>query len=147
LFSILNKDVKEIPEEEKDANIFEEKFLSSEARRQKRQDATSQRCETLSKSSCRALRSGLSRETNQAILLNVLALEKQNRNRKTVISFLEERLTTLRHKKLNEAGKGEDSFTMQAVKPFMGYNDPEEEEVELIDYKIVPAEKLENEAT
>lgn len=122
---------------EKDPTVIAElnqKFLSSEARRYQHREVLQRRCENLAKSSFKALRSGLSRETNQVLILEVLKLEKQGKNRKVAIDFLEKKLKSLRHKKLKAAVKESSVYTPQAEKAFMVYNNPEEEEVKLIDF-------------
>jgi hypothetical protein len=70
---------------------MQEKFLSSQARRQARAEAIEMRCKNLANASYKALRSGLAGETNQYIIGMVLKFEKEGKRRKTVLQFLEDK--------------------------------------------------------
>lgn len=139
-----------LPDEEKKADELtpeqrelQEKFISSEARRQARAEALEERCVNLAKSSYKALRAGLAGEDNQYIVVKVLRLEKAGKCRKTVIKFLEEKLQSLRHQKLKEANNAltsqPENFGVGDKPDRTGYNrlgKLKEGDIELVDFDI-----------
>jgi hypothetical protein len=148
LSALLNPEIEieaELPPMTPEQRMLQEKMVSSQARRYQKAEALARRCQNLAASTYKAIRSGLAGEDSQLIVLEVLKLEKQGKRRKTVLKFLEDKLKSIRRGKLRQANKAlksqPDDFSVSDNTIDMGYNTPEEKEIELIEFDIIPLEK------
>lgn len=140
----------EVPEETTpltpEQKELQEKFLSSQARRHARAENLEKRCENLANSSYKALRAGLAGEENQWIISKVLDFEKKGKRRKTVLKFLKEKLVSVRKQKIRNANKelltNADLFGVGDKPEKVRYNDPVEEDIQLIDFDVSEIEIL-----
>jgi len=93
---------KEKTEEEKMKEELEERFLSSEVRRQRHKEKMLERCEYISKQSFKVIKSVLAEEDEPLVLIEVLKYEMAGKNRKMVKKHLQKKINAIKKVRFKE---------------------------------------------
>jgi hypothetical protein len=115
---------------------LKEKIIVAETKRAKIAETMEKRAKSLAGSSVRAVRAALAKEENVALLLAVLKFEKDGKNRSTVKNLVNNKLQTIRDRKIRESNK-EDVPVASAGKDIYDRSSIEETEIEMIRFPTV----------
>jgi hypothetical protein len=120
-------------EEQKMKEELEERFLSSEVRRQRHKEKMLERCEYISTQSFKVIKSVLAEEDEPLVLIEVLKYEMAGKNRKMVKRHLQKKINAIKKVRFKEFS---DELEEQDRAVYNGSRQPHREVEDQLGYEV-----------